>query len=560
MTDPKLSSFSAEESSNDQKRESRGHTDSVSNANDHLHPLSPSLPFKSIQSYSDWSGHGVWLDIPNTPSPPTAASYDMRHLSLIPMDRPSLPIDVDLSDREEIRRRKKREQNQPRSRNEGTTIFRLEREDCWRIGDPSMSWEEPEGTSLSDYNPAIPPFTRLLSATRDFIQSRDAGFQFQRDKRLFNLLRNTLGLRSDFAGNHWNGRGPAGMPYNPPRSTGDDRRGRQQNVPIRCDKSDNDAMNEVCVLLRLPETSIRGFLALARKEAEAGWDFGPALKLSQITAAFMSFLAHYDVISEPQLKPAFQKATNIARSAPQQLVDAKYLEEAIARGTGWNRACWTVWGGSYGGAERGGLEKEDSAWATRSVGGEDISDDGGWTIPTVIDDRPEPMSKGKALPHLTPLIHPMYLSEISLIHYIPYSRRRIVAVLPPVVDTAAPPYSTRCHRLVTVPAPWTAEEKWRVHPAHFEDESLDDDADASANFDLDDEHATIDEPDEIIIWVESSLLSQNFPTVGKLIGMGLRGRWGLMGAKSVGHTEYHQWWTFKAKDFTSSSARVPSRK
>lgn len=102
--------------------------------------------------------------------------------------------------------------------------------------------------------------------------------------------------------------------------------------------------------------------------------------ITEITSAFMSFLTHYDVFPEPELKSIFQRAAIIARLAPHKLVEAKQLEEALARGDGWNRASWTVWGGTYGSAERGGLEKESNSWDTQPPPDVGITDDGGWTV------------------------------------------------------------------------------------------------------------------------------------------------------------------------------------
>lgn len=71
----------------------------------------------------------------------------------------------------------------------------------------------------------------------------------------------------------------------------------------------------------------------------------------------------------------------MARHAVQQIVDAKQLEDVLCHRSGWNRAGWSVWGGVYGGPERGGLEKEASDWGI-DHGNVDAQgqENGGWTV------------------------------------------------------------------------------------------------------------------------------------------------------------------------------------
>ncbi|WWD18696.1 hypothetical protein CI109_103150 [Kwoniella shandongensis] len=496
--------------------------------------LPPFPPFatSTLASYSEWCDHGVWMNNSTLPSTSRSAWHDGRGAPLLAMDRPAVPIDADWDARDEIKRQRRLEANKSGSNLTGSSCSRIAQEDCWKIGDPSVEWHEPQGTSLSNYDIAVPPFSRLLSATRDFLYSRDADFRYRRNKRLFELLRNAFGLRSEFPGKHWDGSGPGAMTYAPPSSARHNDRDRTVDITDpSVDETRIDATDEVCVLLKRPETSIRGFLALARREAEAGWDFEPAEKLSKITSAFTSFLLHYNVLSEPELKDAFERAATIARLAPSNLIEAKLLEEALARGDGWNRANWTVWGGTYGGVERGGFEKEVDSWSARPT---TEGDDGGWTVDPIIDNRPDPVNRDDGE-------QKSKLSQISLIHYIPYARRRIVAVLPPLPANQGPTYTSQCYRILTVPAPWTSEEKWRVHLPALDDQASDDDADSS-EFALDQEQSTIDEPDELLVWVECSSLPKGLIENDKLVGMGLRGRWGLMGIQ--GDTGKHsQWWT-----------------
>ncbi|WRT68005.1 uncharacterized protein IL334_004980 [Kwoniella shivajii] len=221
-------------------------------------------------------------------------------------------------------------------------------------------------------------------------------------------------------------------------------------------------------------------------------DFDPAYKLSVITAAFMSFLVHHQALSDPNIQPGILEAAAIARSAPQALIDANTFEHMISNGSGWNRACWTIWGGSYGGAERGGLEKESISWGEQPPlqSGGDESDDNGWTVEPTIDPRPSALSRDKA--------------------------------------------------------PWTAEEKWRAQRPRSDD-GLDEDEAESPPLPLDQEQATVAEPEEIVLWVESRGFNQQPALADRLIGAGLRGRWGLMGLKDG--SSHGQWWAFKVKDF-----------
>jgi len=95
----------------------------------------------------------------------------------------------------------------------------------------------------------------------------------------------------------------------------------------------------------------------------------------------MSFVRHYGVLSEPKLHNAVDTATQLARKAPQQIIDAKQLEDVLCAGHGWNRAAWTTWGCTYGGPERCGLEKELLPWGLSEQYDETREeDDGGWVV------------------------------------------------------------------------------------------------------------------------------------------------------------------------------------
>ncbi len=93
----------------------------------------------------------------------------------------------------------------------------------------------------------------------------------------------------------------------------------------------------------------------------------------EITAAFLSFLLHYQVLPDiPELPSVVQ----LAQQAPYQLEEAKRLEDILDDVRGLNRASWVVWGGRYGNIERRGtdiLNRRDSAFAG-------TNEDGGWHV------------------------------------------------------------------------------------------------------------------------------------------------------------------------------------
>jgi hypothetical protein len=103
--------------------------------------------------------------------------------------------------------------------------------------------------------------------------------------------------------------------------------------------------------------------------------------LSEIAAAFFAYLVYYNVFPEEPFASDFRQAATIAQSAPRLLLDALRVETALEEHQGWNAATWTLWGGQYGGAERGNLLA--SEWPTETVMSNDKKDeigDGGWGI------------------------------------------------------------------------------------------------------------------------------------------------------------------------------------
>ncbi|WWC70987.1 uncharacterized protein I206_104940 [Kwoniella pini CBS 10737] len=528
-------------------------------------------PELHVKSYKDWTHYGLWI----TPrsqsdrSDRTSANltpHDLQGNALVTVGHPFAGVDITFDDGQEIRRAKNRAAEHQKKDAAGRQTERLRQEDCWKIGnDPT--WQEPEGTSRADYDQSIPPFQRLLSAVSDFEFSRQAGLLPTRDRRLFGLLRDQLGLRRRYPGRHWPGSGEHGLPYIGLASSANDKAEAVKSSfeaegSISPDDHESDPVEEVCVLLSKTELSVRGLLALARKETESGWNFEPAHRFTVIAAAFLSYLVHYNVLSEPQLNACLQRATCIARSAPQALLDAKALEDWIGLAIGWNRASWTLFGGTWGGAERGGLEKEAVLWGEQNqynctANETESGDDGGWLVEPIVDPRPQPLTQAQARPHLPHTLQPLVMEDVSLVGYLPFSRRRIVSILsPPNTTSDSPSYTRACHRIVTVPAPWTMAERWRNQRPTSNGEvsgiGIEDDFDErgdAAPLPLDQETPTIAEPAELVIWVESKIFDDDPNLANRLVGAGLRGRWGLMGDRDGSLESYTQWWTFKAKDY-----------
>lgn len=138
-----------------------------------------------------------------------------------------------------------------------------------------------------------------------------------------------------------------------------------------------------------------------------------------------------------------------------------------------------------------------------------------------------------------------------MLGYIPYSRRKVTSLSLPMLDRSVdePAFMHKLHRLTTVAAPWTPEERWRspaeVGDSDGEDDDVGENGSEQEVFELEKEEATITQPETIDIWFEAD----QFPGDAKsLVGAGLRGRWALMGVAGG-----KQWWTYKAKDCESRS-------
>ncbi|RXK40311.1 hypothetical protein M231_02425 [Tremella mesenterica] len=471
----------------------------------------PPFPPCSAVPFHLWQSQGLWL-------PLTSASSEGRTASVSTVDPPrdsrgNLLVSI---------------QGGPSGSLSAPKKVVLRRSDCLKLGNEEEEWVEPDGTSLASYYQSTPPFTRVLTALQEFLSSRVEEFLFARNKRLFDLMRNALSLRSDVPGPHWPGSGPNGQPYIPPARVARSDHWGSLKSPHHVEYH---APQEICFLLSRTEASVRGFLAMARKEAEAGWDTGPAIKLAHITASFLGFLVHHEVLPEVQLQESIRRAFTLARSAPRHIANAKVVEDAVAASLGWNRALWVAHGGTYGQAERGGMEREADVHDSAPLADEE--DDGGWKVHRV-------------LPGLATLYSPFKHEEVNMLQHLPYSRRRIVDVLPPMEPSAiTPPYASGLLRLVTAPAPWTKEEGWRR--SRMEDTlEVDPEPQDEGVGPLEREKPTIEEPAEIIIWAEPEKLAGLMRE--DILGMAIRGRWALFGSQEP-TMPLRQWWAVKLQDY-----------
>jgi hypothetical protein len=148
-------------------------------------------------------------------------------------------------------------------------------------------------------------------------------------------------------------------------------------------------------------------------------------------------------------------------------------------------------------------------------------------------------------PYMADLLEPIAIESVKLLEYIPYARRRITKVLPPQPDARRPAYTSQLCCIVTVPSPWTEAEGWRRCPLAQSEHETDVPADVEDAGPLELEEATVEDPARLTIWIERSALG-NDSTGQSLVGMALRGRWGLFGNASEGNR--NQWWAFRSKN------------
>lgn len=363
----------------------------------------------------------------------------------------------------------------------------------------------------------------VLIALREFAQSRAESLFFVRIKRLFDCMRDSFGLNKDVLGPHWPGTGTHAEEY---REIGKPFKKHHRFV-------DNVPGGECCALLKNPKAAVRGFLALSRRDAEAGWDIEPALRLTEITSAFLAYVLYSNVfLPEEPLRAQFTEASNLARTASVAITNAKLLEDALCVQSSWNQSVWRFFGNDYGQWRQEGYQ----AVASATTGLTPLS-------PCPRADAGD-LSCEAALAHFQSLCQPIAMSEISLLGFIPFSRRRVVEVhAPPCSGRELPKYVSDCMRLVTVPAPWTDDEAWRrvsSDTTHINATIIEDPTGP-----LETEKATIQEPESLALWVEVSAFGTLTPE--QVIGTGIRGRWGLFGCNA--QEPFSTWWAVELKDF-----------
>ncbi|ODN95730.1 hypothetical protein L198_04348 [Cryptococcus wingfieldii CBS 7118] len=485
-------------------------------------PPFPKLPSAlTVVSFDQFEHKGVWTKagLVNSEAGPSQP-HDALGVPLVAMERPYTGINHTFEEREAHKKEKRKAAterkrdfpitlpNGPKTKSQSP---RLDPEDCWKIGDPNSDWVEPSVTSTVKIDVSIPPFTRLINATREFILSRDAVIQSRKNRHLFGILRDQLRIRSLFLGRHWPGSGPNAALY-PLRK----RRYVDDNAPTLLPTPKGVRVDEACVLLRDPERSVRRLLTLARMKLDSPWNEEPVLDFLEIAAAYFSYIAHYNVFPEANLHNSFKKVASIARSASKKWKEATQLEGIVTKQDGWNRACWAVWGGEFSGPEEMGPEKPaevEGQVAQEEPQEEDDEDAVTWTVEPIVDKRPSAPTLNEVLPIVKDLLSPRSHSNIRLLRSIPYASRIIVAVLPPLpAGSDAPRFSTQLHRLVTIKSPAASNQE--------EDK----------------------EPDEIVVWVEGDGLMVNGGN--QLVGMVLQGRWGLLGEEE---DQEGSWWAFKAR-------------
>lgn len=138
-------------------------------------------------------------------------------------------------------------------------------------------------------------------------------------------------------------------------------------------------------------------------------------------------------------------------------------------------------------------------------------------------------------PSLLRLLSPV--TDLALRGYIPFSRRRISAILPPLVEGSLA-FQSLLWRVITTKAPWTDAEAWRRIMPIEDDDSDDGISSSRTTIDLERETATIIEPETLTLWCDL----EDVRFRDNLVGAGLRGRWGLFGSGDM------EFWTFKPKD------------
>jgi hypothetical protein len=127
-------------------------------------------------------------------------------------------------------------------------------------------------------------------------------------------MRNAFGLRTDFAGKHWPGNYPdttrngseeqgsaiPGLSEETPSSSSETGEITFKQAAVTPDSPEEEA----CVLLTKMEMSVRGFLAPARREAEAGWS---------VCTSMTGLCTLANELISRDFKPAFHLARELHR-------------------------------------------------------------------------------------------------------------------------------------------------------------------------------------------------------------------------------------------------------
>ncbi|ORX37200.1 hypothetical protein BD324DRAFT_625154 [Kockovaella imperatae] len=392
---------------------------------------------------------------------------------------------------------------------------------AWDIGDLGGTWAEPPAVGEVEYPQLVPPFRRLVWATEEFQRSRREALSFGRTKRLFEQLRITLGLKTSFPGLHRSGHGEGALPYTYPASV----RKTQSN-------HDETGQMESCVLLAKTESSVRGLLALARRIVEAEWDLAPAIELARMTAAFLAFLLHFKVLEETDYSAPISRALMIAQAAPEELKASKRLEDIVGDPLGWNLLCWMAWGDHYASSER--ARGESAKGREREI----QSSDGGWGLSELSPQDQFTVQPDQARHLLETRFTKLIFHEVKVLSYIPFSRRKVKAIVAPSSPGESDNFRDTHWRVTTVAAPWTDDESWSHQTAHVSEVNQ---AQLPNQIDFEAEKQRGEEPTEIDIWIDGTDFEYDWTSV---IGSGLRGRWAL-----IGDSEQSAWWVFKARDY-----------
>lgn len=69
-----------------------------------------------------------------------------------------------------------------------------------------------------------------------------------------------------------------------------------------------------------------------------------AMQLAEIFAAYMTYLDHYQVLTDDFFVPRFHAAAKIAQAAFTQLSQSKQLEDVVDKSAGLNHASWVLHG------------------------------------------------------------------------------------------------------------------------------------------------------------------------------------------------------------------------